>query len=248
MNTIRSFLSNDSVFGRIMWRCGILIGANLMFVLCCIPVVTIGPGLAAMYHVLLKTLRGDGQLPFFRTWWQGFVSNFRQSITAWLALLLLTGFLLLELFWCTQFPPPVGYFRYALMALLLIVAVVGIYLFPVIAAFRGGLVQLVCNSIFFAVGNPLHLALILFIHVAPLTLTYLYLQILPLTAFLWCTVGFSGAAMFCANLLLRQFKPYLPMVDASGDIVEPGEEEGLNLGRHDSSEQATLAEMWKYGL
>lgn len=248
MNTLRSFLSNESVFGRIMWRCGILIGANLMFVLCCIPVVTIGPGLAAMYHVLFKTLRGDGQIPFFRTWWQGFKSNFRQSITAWLALLLLAGFLLLEMFWCTQFPPPVGYFRYALLALLMVAAVIGIYLFPTMTAFRAGLLQLVCSSIFFAVGNPLHLILILFAHAAPLALTYLYLQILPLTAFLWCTVGFSGVAMLCASLLLRQFKPYLPMVDACGDIIEPGEKGDLNPGQRDSSEEATLAEMRKYGL
>ena len=37
MNLIRSFLDNDSVFGKLMTRCGILIGANLMFILFCIP-------------------------------------------------------------------------------------------------------------------------------------------------------------------------------------------------------------------
>lgn len=30
---IGGFLDNDSVFGRIMTRCGIIIGANLMFIL-----------------------------------------------------------------------------------------------------------------------------------------------------------------------------------------------------------------------
>ena len=37
-----SFLSNDSAFGRLMTRCGVVIGANLMFVLFSLPVITIG--------------------------------------------------------------------------------------------------------------------------------------------------------------------------------------------------------------
>ena len=40
--------SNDSLFGQLMTRCGILVAANLMFIVCSIPVVTAGPALCAL--------------------------------------------------------------------------------------------------------------------------------------------------------------------------------------------------------
>lgn len=38
-------LSNDSLFGRIMTRIGIIIAANFLFVLTTVPVITAGPDL-----------------------------------------------------------------------------------------------------------------------------------------------------------------------------------------------------------
>ena len=61
-NFISSFMSNESSFGRVMTKIGIIICANLMFVFFSIPVVTIGASLTAMYHVMLKTLRGKGNI------------------------------------------------------------------------------------------------------------------------------------------------------------------------------------------
>ena len=45
---IGSFLSNESPFGRLMSRIGIIIVANLLFILCSLPVITMGASLCAM--------------------------------------------------------------------------------------------------------------------------------------------------------------------------------------------------------
>ena len=76
-DAINSFFSNDSVFGRLMTKIGIIIGANLMFVLFSIPVVTIGASYVALYHVMLKTLRGNGVVNPFKQFWIGFKTNFK---------------------------------------------------------------------------------------------------------------------------------------------------------------------------
>ena len=60
-----------------MSRIFIMIGANLMFVLFSLPVITIGPGLAALFYVMLETLHKDDSLNPFKYFWKGFVMNLK---------------------------------------------------------------------------------------------------------------------------------------------------------------------------
>ena len=234
MRWVRGFLDNNSLFGRVMTRCGILIAANLLFLLGCVPVVTAGAAWAALYYTLFKTLR-EGEVNPFRTFWQGFRDNFRQATAAW-GLLVGLGLLLgLELFWCSQFTGPVALFRYGLLALLMAEAVLALYLFPVMAAFRGTLPQLALDSVSFAVRRPDTLLLGLFIHAVPLLLTYWDTVRLPLYAFVWCTVGCSAVAMSFAAPLLRQFTPLLSPPEGAD-------------GGHERSQGEILEDMKKLGM
>ena len=47
-NMVQGFLDNDSFFGRFMTKLGIIIAANIMFVLLSIPFFTIGAGFSAL--------------------------------------------------------------------------------------------------------------------------------------------------------------------------------------------------------
>ena len=252
MNWLRSFLSNDSVFGQIMWRCGVIIGANLLFIVLSIPMITAGAAYAAMHYTMLKTLRGNGQIRLFPTFWEGLKQNWKQATIAWLILLVIAAVLVLELFWCSQFAAPVRYFGYGLMALLFVLLVVALYLFPTMVAFEATLKQLVMNSIYFAIRRPHYLIIILFANIFPPALTYMYFEYLPLAAFLWCMLGFGAIAMFTDSLLVKQFKPYLPEVDAAGDIIPEDMLDDPDLvvaGSEDAmDERKTLREIRKHGV
>lgn len=252
MNWIRGFLDNNSTFGRIMWRCGALIGANLLFLLCALPIVSAGAGFAAMHYTVLRSLRGNGQIRVLRTFWKGLKDNWKQATIAWLAGLAFAALLALEYSWCVQFTGPVAYFRYGLLALLIAEGILALYLFPTMAAFAAPLPRLLANSVYFAVHRPLDLVQIVFISVVPMVLTYTFLQYLPLFAFLWCMFGFAAVALCTDALLLRQFLPYLPAVDAAGDIIPDDQLDDPNLiigeEKVGDDEAKTLAEMTKYGL
>lgn len=237
MRWIQSILDNNSVFGRLMTRCGILIAANLLFILFSIPIVTAGASLAALYYTMLKVLRGEEELNPFRTFWQGFRENFKQGTVAWLILLVLGVFLGLEIFWCGQFTGPIALFRYGLYALVFIEIVVASYLFPAMAAFRATLPQLLQDSIFLAIKRPVTLLLVLFANAVPLALTYADYGNLPIYAFLWYIVGFAAVAMFNSSLLLKLFAPYLTPV---GQEEQPREQE--------RSEKEILEDMKKLGM
>lgn len=249
MNWLRSFLSNESVFGRIMWRLGILIGANLLFVVLSIPIVTIGAANAALHYTMLKTLRSDGQIQLFSTFFRGLKENFKQATLVWLILLALAAVLGLEMFWCAQFEAPLRWFSYGLLALLMVELVIGIYIFPTLVAFKASIRELAMDSVFFAIRRPHYLLLILFVNLFPLALTYIYYQYLPMAAFLWAMIGFSAVAMFTDSLLVKQFKPYLPIVDAAGDIIpedELNDPDIISAGAADTmDERTTLREIRK---
>jgi uncharacterized membrane protein YesL len=255
-----SFLSNDSAFGKIMTRLGVIFGANLMFIIFSIPVVTVGAAYTGVYHVMLKTLRGDGQVNPFKQFWIGFKSNFKQATIAWVAALLLVLFGAADIRICRMAGGFVGGLSYAIYAMGIILLVVMIYLFPTMAAFEDKLTGLIRSSLYFAVHRPFKLILNLFIHIFPMYLTYTDLAMQPLYAFIWATFGFGAVCLFTSSLLLPDFVPYLPLVDDCGDFIYsadgrllmPGDEDQIEdeaaEGGHQMTEDEILEEMKKLGM
>lgn len=222
----QGFLDNDSYFGKFMTKLGIIIGANLMFVIFSIPGITIGAGLVALYHVMLKTLRGDGVLNPFKQFWIGFKSNFKQATICWIIVVLMVAFGYMDLQICKQAGGMIANFRYGIYVIGSIVLIIFLFLLPTMAAFADTIPHLIRNAVFFAVKRPFKTVVILFFDIFPMVLTYTDLQDLPLYAFLWTMCGFGLLAMLGSTLLLPEFKIYLPAVDGDGDfIVDPSEDE-----------------------
>jgi uncharacterized membrane protein YesL len=252
---VQSFLDNESPFGRLMTRLGIIIVANVLFVLFSMPVVTMGAAYVALYHVMLKTLRGDGVINPFRQFWRGFRSNFKQATLYWIALLALLAFGAFDVALCTRFGGPFVYVKYAIFAFGAAALVVTIYMGPTMAAFANTIPNLMKSALYFAIKKPFKLVVILFFNVFPMILTYSDLQTLPLYAFLWTTCGFGLVALLESTLLLPEFKPFLPEVDACGDFILDPEDEAKwadspqavaqDAGAPEKSEAEILEEMKK---
>ena len=253
---LNRFFDNDSPFGRIVWRCGVVIGCNLLFVLLSIPIVTAGAGYAAMHYTMLKFMRTKGNIKFFHTWWTGLKGNWKQATAVWLILLALSALLALELYWCSQFTGVMAYFKYGIIALALVELIVGLYTYPTMVAFDAPIKQLVMYGVMFAFQRPVNLLLVLFANVMPLVLTYTIPEHMPTWAFLWCMFGFAAVTLFTDKLLLKQFVPHLPALDAAGDVIagELMNDPNLvlshagGLNTDNSDEARDLAEMTKYGL
>ena len=81
-----------------------LILLNLIFLLCCIPVVTIGPAITALYAVSLRSVRyGDGYV--IQTFFRSFKQNFKQSFVAGMIGLLFVCLLFIDLFFWRNVGP-----------------------------------------------------------------------------------------------------------------------------------------------
>ena len=253
---LSGFLSNDSTFGKLMTRLGIIIGANLMFVLFSLPVVTAGAALAALYHVMFKTLRGSGVLNPFRAFWTGFRTNFRQATLVWLLALAFAALAWADLRFLLHAGGAAALFRYPVYAVCVVSAVLLLYFFPTLAAFDASVPGLFRNAFFFLLKQPWKAVVIVFFDVFPLYLTYSDPQWGPLYAFIWFFFGFGAVTMLGAALLLPLFRPYLAQVDAEGDFIlnengEPvraGEPAPAETGAPEKTEKEILEEMKKLGM
>lgn len=56
---MRKFFSYDGWFLRILTKAGELIILDVLFLLCCIPIVTIGPAITSLYYTAVKCVRRD---------------------------------------------------------------------------------------------------------------------------------------------------------------------------------------------
>lgn len=224
MRFLNSFMDNDSVFGQIMTRCGILIAANLLFILCSLPIVTAGAAYAALYFTMFRCLREKTINPF-STFWQGLKDNFKQGTLCCAGMALLVAFACLEIFWCSQSEGILRFFRYPLMAIVIVLLILACYVFPVMSVFRVSIRQLIADSVYFAVKKPAQTLLMLALNIVPLVWTFYDQRNLPTYAFLWVLCGFSVIAMFHASRLLKTFAPYLEpdTAETAGDVPSDGQ-------------------------
>ncbi len=245
---INSIFNNDSILGQITTRLGILTGANLMFILFSLPVVTIGPAAAALSYVCFKTLRSDGVLNPFKTFWQGFKMSFKQSFLCTIAVLLFAVLAWADLSFIRQMEGPVTLFKYPVYVIIFIVILLAVFLVPVIAVFEDTLPHQIRNAIYFAAKNPVRMIIILAVTILPLAVTYLDQKWQPLYAFIWAVIGFAGISMLTASMLLKDVNQILPPDDddvAAEEISLSGDLRQNKAAGMKMSQQRILEEMKK---
>lgn len=146
---------------------------NLLWILCSLPVFTIGASTTALYYVTLKMVQDDESnitAMFFRA----FRENFRQATTLWLIMLgiglLLAGdgYILYHLHHSAAGIPAV---MWTLMLALIIVAAIAyvivlMYLFPLVASVRNTNWAMLKNSFFIGIHYLFCSILVFAIHLA----------------------------------------------------------------------------------
>lgn len=223
---MQGFLDNDSYFGKFMTKLGIIIGANLMFILFSLPFFTLGAALAALYYVMLRTLRSEDAVNPFKEFWIGFKTNFRQATILWLIFVAVMAFLSVDLQICRQAGGVFNVLVYAIYAIGAVVLALFFFIMPVMAAFEAKLTDLPKHAFYFLMKKPWKSIVILFFDIFPLVLTYTDLRMLPLYAFIWVMCGFGLQAMLASTLLLPEFKVFLPQEDEDdGYPIDPAADE-----------------------
>lgn len=208
MNLIGGFLGNDSTFGRMMTKCGTVIAANILFVICCIPLFTIGAAEVALYHTVFSMLNAEDAINPFKTYWHGFQKNFIRATIYWLSFagIMVLGYIDLRV--CMQSGGWIQYLSSGIIAIMFVVFVIVLYLFPLLSVHTGRLSEILKKSIYLAVNRPLRLIGVGLLHVIPAVLLYVDEVNRPTYAFIGTFFGFGLIAYITGKMLIAQFKTY----------------------------------------
>ena len=84
-----NIFNSDGWFARIFGTIGDIIVVNILFIICSIPIFTMGASMSAMYYTLLKKQRTGETGGIIKLFFRGFKDNFKKSTIAWLLFLLI---------------------------------------------------------------------------------------------------------------------------------------------------------------
>lgn len=170
------FNITDNVIVRALTKICDMVCLNILWLICCIPIFTVGASTAALYTVMLKMVKNEEGY-ILKGFFSAFKANFKQSTIIWLVLLLLGIVCGIDFRVASVIPGTAGLVMRAVFLLIgFILLSVMIYVFPLTARYE--------NSVRATFRN----ALILTIAKLPYTLLMVVIAVGAVIASLWTTV------------------------------------------------------------
>ena len=199
------FLHDSKGTTRLINRIFHLISLNLIWLVCCIPIVTIGAATTAMYDVLLRLCFYE-EISVVHTFFKKFLFHLKKATVLFLLVVVGTAFFAFD-FWCSFFLSSavrlvfqvfilcIGYFWAAFVC----------FLFPTLAYFNFNIKRTLKYAFAFAMKNGVYTLFIMLISFLPFLLFLLVPGFYFNTSLLWITIGFAVLAQVNAMYFARIF-------------------------------------------
>lgn len=203
-------LSPDSPLMRLFDTAFSLIVLNVLTVVCCLPVVTGGAAVAALYASLFELGGGRGGL--VTGYFANFKANLRRGIPLgliWLVALAACAAYVMLFYDVLQNGGVLGWGAvFAICAVLLFPMA---YLLPLQAKFENTAKQTVLNAFLMSFKHPLYTLALLALGGIPLALAAFMPSVLVMSIPVWLFFGFALIAWLKSKLLVRVFSKYAEM-------------------------------------
>ena len=174
---------------RAIWRYFLL---NFIYIICCLPIVTIGAATTALYSVMLPSSDNIG---CFRKFFNAFRSNFAQATIIWLTILIPLILLGISLYLTTAYVFLLSYIvRIVLFISLAFVVIVAAYVFPLQARYVNPPRITLRNAFVLSIGALLPGLLMGVIALLPIIIFFLDLRLFLYAILLWQFAGFALVA------------------------------------------------------
>lgn len=183
---------------------------NVAFILCCLPVFTIGPATSALYSVTMEMIRKENPR-LFKHYIEQFKRYFRQSFIVELIFLLIGIFLVFDYVVFEAMGGMFVIFKYLILLTGLYCLFALMYVFCVIPVFDNKVKNALRNAF---VLPFVHLPWTLFIFVVQALILYASFNDINMFfkyfIILWLSIGFAATAYVCSFLFYRAFMKYFP--------------------------------------
>lgn len=201
-----NIFSYDSILSRFLYLVADIVTLHFLWLLCSLPVFTIGASTTALYYSAMKRIRTDeGYVS--KNFFKAFKANFRQSTIIWLIMAAIGIILYVDLRIGMAAPGLLGRIMLISCSVLLIpFFLILLYIFPVQAKFDNPIRDNFKNAILMSLHN-IHYSLLMAAIIAIFVFLGLFYQPF-IGVMLVCGAGLLGYLL--SNIFVQIFRKYLP--------------------------------------
>lgn len=211
------FFNYDNPVWRFIGKFGDVILLNILWIVCCIPIFTIGASTTAVYYVTLKIARDEDGYTF-RSFFKSFKENFKQSTIIWLILLVAGGIILFDLYFFIKVQTVASTLRTVMLAVFggfgIIYLAISTYIFPLQSRFYNPIKKTFFNAFFMSIRHLFHTIGMLAVDAVIVFLMFSYVPQLIL-------FGFPLIAFFNSYIFNSIFKRYMPGEEREDHEMRP---------------------------
>lgn len=203
---LSGFFNYDNPVWRFIGKFWDVIMLSVLWMVCSIPVVTIGASTTAMYYVTLKLVRDEDGYTF-RSFFKSFKENFKQSTIIWLIFLVAGIVLGVDVFFFLRVFNGSQNVRTIMLAIFMAMSFLYFamftFVFPLQARFYNPVKRTIFNAFFMSIRHLFQTIGMLVIDVGVVFLVFTYLPQIIL-------FGVALIAFLNSYILASIFKKYMP--------------------------------------
>lgn len=201
----------SSKFFRFFSRFAELMLLNILFLLCCLPIVTVGASVSALYSVSLKLVR-QKEAYITKDFFHAFRQNLKQGILLHLILSAATIIIATDMLviWSIMGQSTLFqgvFFVMAILALLFFMA--SVYIYPMLAQFKNTIKGYFQNAAILSFKHLRYTVMFLLIALLPLAAAFLIPGALEWEILIFLLFGFSGMVYINSYFLSSIFNMYI---------------------------------------
>lgn len=211
----------DGRFFSILNRMADLMWLNILYIICCIPVFTIGPATTALFYVTMKMVK-DEESYITRSYFKSFKENFKQGVMLWLIVLAAGIVIIVDLGVLTgsvssQDLPVSDIVAKIITTIMMIIGILYLftvtYIFPLLAKFDNTVKNTIKNAFLMSIINFPSTVVLLLIPVLAVVLMYFINQLITLILIL----TLSLIAYIGSHTYVKVFEKYIPSDEVSSE-------------------------------
>lgn len=195
----------DNVITRALSKICDMVCLNVLWLICSIPIVTIGASTTALYTIMLKMVKNEEGY-IFRGFFKAFKANFKQSTIIWIIVLLLGIVCWVDFRLAAVMPAMAGFFmRSVFLLIAFILLSVTIYAFALTARYENSIRATFRNALILTVAKLPYTLLMAAVTVGAVIASLWNSVTLMFAIPLWFLIGGSLIAWINSFLLRRVF-------------------------------------------
>ena len=181
---------------------------NFLFVICSIPIVTIGASTTALYCVSMKSTR-DEDVYAVKEFFKQFKQNFKESTIIWLILLLVASFIGLDFYMCSLMSNDILSTAFIFTLISIVIGFIVVYVFPLVARFENSIKNTLMNAVLMSIKHLPYTLIMLVLTLMPLGAFVLFGKYWGQIVFLDTCISFGVVAYINSMLLNKIFNGYI---------------------------------------